>query len=108
MAYTLGSASVPAKKQVLQKGNEAPLLDRATLDRRRGELDDNEDMWTIFVTNFIAYLPTRTERLRLALATGDCPGPLDAVLGLKTSSQMVGAERPAGLADAQPRPRARN
>jgi hypothetical protein len=71
MTYTLRPASVPATKQVLQKGSETPLLDRATLDRLRGELDDNEDMWTIFDTNFIAYLPTRTEKLRLALTTGD-------------------------------------
>jgi histidine phosphotransfer protein HptB len=36
--------------------------------------------------------------LRLALTTGDLEGSMDAVLSLKTSSQMVGAERLAGLA----------
>jgi HPt (histidine-containing phosphotransfer) domain-containing protein len=98
MTYTLRPASSPAKKQPLQKGNEVPLLDQGALDRLRGELDDNEDMWKIFVTNFIAYLPTRSEKLRVALTTGDCTGALDAVLGLKTSSQMMGAERLAALA----------
>lgn len=98
MTYTSGSSSLPAKKQPRQKGNEVPLLDQATLDRLRSELDDNQDVWTIFVTNFVAYLPIRTEKLRLALTTGDCAGALDVVLGLKTSSQMVGAERLAELA----------
>jgi HPt (histidine-containing phosphotransfer) domain-containing protein len=98
MTYTLGPASSPAKKQPLQKRNEVPLLDQGALDRLRGELDDNEDMWKIFVSNFIAYLPPRTEKLRVALTTGDYTGALDAVLGLKTSSQMIGAERLAELA----------
>jgi HPt (histidine-containing phosphotransfer) domain-containing protein len=98
MTHTLRPGSSPAKKQPLQKGNETQLLDQAALHRLRVELNDNEDMWKIFVTNFIAYLPARTEKLRVALTTGDCSGALDAVLGLKTSSQMVGAERLAELA----------
>jgi HPt (histidine-containing phosphotransfer) domain-containing protein len=43
-------------------------------------------------------VPNRNERLRLTLTTGDLEGALDAVLSLKTSSQMAGAERLAGLA----------
>lgn len=79
-------------------GNALPLLDQSVLDRLRAELDDDEGVWVVFVRNFIAYLPQRTEKLRLTLTTGDLPGALDAVLSLKTSSQMVGAERLAGLA----------
>lgn len=75
-----------------------PLLDRAVLERLLEELDDDDSLWKIFVSNFIAYAPTRIERLRQALTTGDLTGSLDAVLSLKTSSQMVGAERLAGLA----------
>jgi HPt (histidine-containing phosphotransfer) domain-containing protein len=52
----------------------------------------------VFVQTFIALLPHRTERLRLTLTTGDLAGAMDAVLSLKTSSQMVGAERLASLA----------
>ena len=48
--------------------------------------------------NFIECLPQRIGRLRLALTTGDLEGSVDAVLSLKTSSQMVGAERLASLA----------
>jgi hypothetical protein len=78
--------------------NALPLLDPAALDRLRDELDDDEGVWGVFVRNFIAQLPQRTEKLRLALTTGDLAGSLDAVLSLKTSSQMVGAERLAELA----------
>jgi HPt (histidine-containing phosphotransfer) domain-containing protein len=76
----------------------APLLDHSVLDKLRAELDDDEGVWKVFVQNFIAHLPERNERLRQALTTGDYPGALDAVLSLKTSSQMVGAERLANLA----------
>jgi HPt (histidine-containing phosphotransfer) domain-containing protein len=78
--------------------NALPLLDPAALDRLRDELDDDEGVWKVFVRNFIAQLPQRTEKLRLALTTGDLPGSLDAVLSLKTSSQMVGADRLAQFA----------
>ncbi len=52
----------------------------------------------MFVQAFIAQLPRRAERLRLTLTTGDGAGAVDAVLSLKTSCQMVGAERLAELA----------
>jgi histidine phosphotransfer protein HptB len=80
------------------EANALPLLDPAALDRLRDELDDDEGVWRVFVRNFIAQLPDRTEKLRLALTTGDLAGSLDAVLSLKTSSQMVGAERLAQFA----------
>lgn len=79
-------------------GGVRPFFDQSVLDRLREELDDDDGVWTMFVDTFITLLPQRTERLRLALTTGDLPGALDAVLSLKTSSQMVGAERLAGFA----------
>ena len=78
--------------------NALPLLDPAVLDRLRTELDDDDGVWKVFVQNFIGHLPNRTERVRLTLTTGDLTGAMDAVLSLKTSSQMVGAERLARLA----------
>ncbi|BAS10502.1 hypothetical protein AHiyo4_39240 [Arthrobacter sp. Hiyo4] len=79
-------------------GNALPLLDPDVLDRLRTELEDDDGVWKVFVQNFIDNLPHRTEKLRLTLTTGDLAGAMDAVLSLKTSSQMVGAERLAGLA----------
>jgi HPt (histidine-containing phosphotransfer) domain-containing protein len=76
----------------------APLLDPAVLERLREELDDDDGVWKVFVQNFIGYLPERTERLRQTLTTGDYKGAMDAVLSLKTSSQMVGASRLADMA----------
>ena len=75
-----------------------PLVDRSVLDRLQEELEDDGGYSKVFVANFIKLLPERIARLRLALTTGDFRGSLDAVLSLKTSSQMVGAERLAGLA----------
>ncbi|OAE03473.1 Hpt domain-containing protein [Arthrobacter sp. OY3WO11] len=75
-----------------------PLVDQSVLDRLREELEEDEGYCRVFVGNFIEYLPHRIGRLRLALTTGDLEGSVDAVLSLKTSSQMVGAERLAGLA----------
>ena len=70
--------------------NALPLLDQAELDWLRDELDDDEGVWKIFIQNFIAQLPHRTEKLRMTLTTGDLAGALDAVLSLKSSGQMVG------------------
>jgi histidine phosphotransfer protein HptB len=75
-----------------------PLLDSSVLDRLRMELDYDEGVWKVFIQDFVAHLPTRVERLRLALTTGDAATAKDAVLSLKSSSQMVGAERLAHLA----------
>jgi HPt (histidine-containing phosphotransfer) domain-containing protein len=86
---------VPA---VTQGNGYAPLLDPSVLERLREELDDDEGVWKVFVQNFIAQLPERNEKLRQALTTGDVTGSMDAVLSLKTSCQMVGAERLAALA----------
>ena len=75
-----------------------PLVDQSVLDRLREELEEDEGYCRVFVDNFIECLPQRIDRLRLALTTGDLEGSVDAALSLKTSSQMVGAERLAGLA----------
>ncbi|TLM81495.1 Hpt domain-containing protein [Pseudarthrobacter sp. NamE2] len=75
-----------------------PLVDQSVLDRLRQELEEDEGYCKVFVGNFIECLPQRIGRLRLALTTGDLEDSVDAVLSLKTSSQMVGAERLAGLA----------
>jgi len=77
--------------------DRAPLLDSSVLLRLREELDGDEGVWKVFIQNFVNHLPARTEKLRLALTTGDSAGAMVAVLSLKTSSQMVGAERLAGL-----------
>ena len=79
------------------RDDSAPLLDSSVLDRLREDLDDDESVWKVFIQNFVGHLPSRTEKLRLALTTGDSVGAMVAALSLKTSSQMVGAERLAGL-----------
>ncbi|MEW1812473.1 Hpt domain-containing protein [Pseudarthrobacter phenanthrenivorans] len=79
-------------------GQPVPLLDGEVLDRLLDELDGDEGLWTIFVRDYLNHLPRRIERIRLTLTTGDGKGAMDAVLSLKTSSQMVGAERLAAHA----------
>ena len=80
-----------------QNGQYPPLLDTSVLQRLRGEVDDEEGIWKVFVQNYINELPLRVERLRLALTTGDIEGAEDAVLSLQTSSEMIGAVRLAAL-----------
>jgi HPt (histidine-containing phosphotransfer) domain-containing protein len=88
--------------QVLQQNDASvkvlPLFDASVLERLREELGEDDSVWRVFVQNFIALLPDRIRRIQLALTTGDLAGALDAALSLKTSAQMVGAERLAGLA----------
>jgi HPt (histidine-containing phosphotransfer) domain-containing protein len=77
--------------------SEHPLVDPAVLERLRVELDDDEG-WLLFLRRFLAQLPVRIQKLRSGLLSGDHGVSMDAVLSLKISSQMVGAERLAGLA----------
>ncbi|MFC9770266.1 MULTISPECIES: Hpt domain-containing protein [unclassified Pseudarthrobacter] len=67
------------------------------LDRLRLELDDDVG-WLLFLENFLSHLPRRIEKLRSGVFTADYEACMDAVLSLKISSQMVGAECLAGLA----------
>ncbi len=76
---------------------DQPLLDPIALEKLREDLAGFE-IWSVFVQNFLTALPRRIENLRLALTTGDAVGAMDAVLSLKTASQMVGASRLATLA----------
>jgi HPt (histidine-containing phosphotransfer) domain-containing protein len=72
-------------------------VDPAVLARLRVELDDDEGCF-LFVRNFLNHLPHRIEKLRRGLAGADYEVSMDAVLSLKISCQMVGAERLAGMA----------
>ncbi|BCW20212.1 hypothetical protein NtRootA9_29200 [Arthrobacter sp. NtRootA9] len=72
-------------------------VDPAVLARLRVELDDDEG-WFLFLRNFIDHLPRRIDKLRRGLAGADYEVAMDAVLSLKISCQMVGAERLAGMA----------
>nr|WP_201762434.1 Hpt domain-containing protein [Pseudarthrobacter psychrotolerans] len=74
------------------------LVNPAVLERLREELDDDYTIWPVFVRNFISLLPTRLEKLRLTLTTGDLRGTLDAARSIRISGQMLGAERLADLA----------
>ncbi|WP_426998425.1 Hpt domain-containing protein [Pseudarthrobacter sp. N5] len=76
-----------------------PLVDPTVLRRLRAELDPDEDYCRIFVRNYMEQLPSRISRLRWALRSGDLEAAMDAVLSLKTSSQMVGACCLGGIAD---------
>jgi HPt (histidine-containing phosphotransfer) domain-containing protein len=73
------------------------LVDPIVLATLRAELDDDEG-WRLFLECFLAQLPLRIQKLRVGLLAADHPVAMDAVLSLKVSSQMVGAERLAGMA----------
>lgn len=75
-----------------------PLINERTLEHLDAEVSDPEGYWKVFVRNYLELLPTRTDRIRLALTTADLDSSLDSVLSLKTSSQTIGAERLASLA----------
>ncbi|MET4147625.1 Hpt domain-containing protein [Arthrobacter sp. UYCo732] len=81
----------------MKASGPAPLLDPSVLDKLLTDVGDDEKIWKLFVRNFIAALPHRTDKVRGTLTSGDLAGSLDAVLSLKSSSQMVGAERLADL-----------
>ncbi|ACL39715.1 Hpt protein [Pseudarthrobacter chlorophenolicus A6] len=75
-----------------------PLLDSSVLDRLRDGVDNDSDIWRLFIRNYIGLLPRRIERVRLCLTSADFEGAMDSVLSLRSSSEMVGAERLAALA----------
>jgi histidine phosphotransfer protein HptB len=79
-------------------GWEGPsLLNPAVLEKLRIELDD-DDGWLLFIGAFLAHLPCRMEKLHSGLMNADYDLATDAVLSLKISCQMVGAERLAEMA----------
>ncbi|MGA8790402.1 MAG: Hpt domain-containing protein [Paenarthrobacter sp.] len=77
---------------------QLPLLDASVLNELREELQNDETIWKAFVRNYHTYLPSRIERLRLTLLAANLESAKDAVLSLRTSSQMIGAKQLAWLA----------
>ncbi|MFF1830246.1 Hpt domain-containing protein [Paenarthrobacter sp. NPDC058040] len=67
------------------------LVDRTVLTELQAELGGDQSIVTAFVRNYVAMLPWRVARLHHALDNLDLDDAMDAVLSLKTSSQMVGA-----------------
>jgi HPt (histidine-containing phosphotransfer) domain-containing protein len=72
-------------------------VDITTLALLHDELEGNDLIWGRFIQDFVARLPHRVERLLLTLTRGDIDDVMDAVLSIRTSSQMVGAARLATL-----------
>ncbi|WP_354512712.1 Hpt domain-containing protein [Paenarthrobacter sp. 4246] len=66
-------------------------MDRTVLTELQAELGGDQAIITAFVRNYVALLPWRVSRLHRALENLDMEDAMDAVLSLKTSSQMVGA-----------------
>lgn len=77
---------------------QLPLVNPSVLVSLREDLQNDDAIWTTFICNFLAQLPGRIERLRHTLSTGDLEGAKDAVLSLRTSCQMIGAQQLAQLA----------
>lgn len=67
-----------------------PFVDPAVLEILRRELEPDSEYCVVFVNNYIQQLPLRLDRLRQAVETMDLGSAMDAVLSVKTSSQMVG------------------
>ena len=77
--------------------NEVPLISRDVLDALEQELED-PDAYATYVRLNHGLWPARHQRLVEAIRTGDTTGAMDAVLSLKSSSQMIGAMQLAELA----------
>ncbi|WP_458782333.1 Hpt domain-containing protein [Arthrobacter sp. D3-16] len=90
--------AVNGTQQIDRSGKEGPcLLNPAALEKLRSELDDDAG-WLVFVSAFLAHLPRRMGKLHNGLMNADYDLAMDAVLSLKISCQMVGAERLAEMA----------
>lgn len=68
-----------------------PVLDTEALSRLGEELGDTDALCG-FLHRYIAMLDQRVDRLERALSAQDYEGWMDAVLSLKTSSALAGAE----------------
>ncbi|MDQ0118065.1 HPt (histidine-containing phosphotransfer) domain-containing protein [Pseudarthrobacter defluvii] len=82
---------------IQEDGPTLPLLDSSVLARLRAETDDDDGIWRLFVRNFIDEMQPRIEKLRSTLTSGDATCALTAILSLRTSAQMVGAQLLAEL-----------
>jgi HPt (histidine-containing phosphotransfer) domain-containing protein len=69
----------------------APVLDTDALDRLGEQLGDT-DILCGFIRRYESLLDQRVERLQRALAAHDHEDWMDAVLSLKTSSALAGAQ----------------
>lgn len=69
----------------------APVLDTEALSRLGEELGDSDTLRG-FLRRYVAMLDQRIDRLERALSAQDHEGWMDAVLSLKTSSALAGAE----------------
>lgn len=78
-------------------GKEVPLVSRDVLDALELELEDAEAYATYVRLNHGLW-PSRHQRLVEAIRAGDSTGAMDAVLSLRTASQMIGATQLAELA----------
>ncbi|MFJ4028291.1 Hpt domain-containing protein [Paenarthrobacter sp. NPDC089989] len=67
------------------------LVDHTVLTELQAELGGDHAIVSSFVRNYVAMLPWRVARLHHALDNLDLEDAMDAVLSLKTSSEMVGA-----------------
>lgn len=77
--------------------NEIPLVSRDVLDALKQELGDPVTYATYVRLNHELW-PARYERLAEAIRTGDAAGAMDAVLSIRSASQMIGAMQLAELA----------
>lgn len=75
----------------------APVLDTEALDRLGEQLGDT-DIFCGFICRYVAMLGQRIQRLERALSAQDHEGWMDAVLSLKTSSALAGAQALSTLA----------
>ena len=69
----------------------APVLDAEALSRLGEELGDTDTLCG-FLRRYVAMLDQRIDRLECALSIQDHEGWMDAVLSLKTSSALAGAQ----------------
>ncbi|BCW43858.1 hypothetical protein StoSoilB5_10420 [Arthrobacter sp. StoSoilB5] len=67
------------------------LVDPTVLTELQAELGGDQSIVNRFVRSYIDLLPWRVGRLHHALNNLDMEDAMDAVLSLKTSSEMVGA-----------------
>lgn len=81
----------------LQDHHAIPLVDPGVLGDLGTSLDSNA-LAVRFAGDYIALWSRRRRRLATALARGDFPASIDAVLSLRTASVMVGGLRLAVLA----------